>query len=220
MSSRWNRLAPLSGVALVVLLIVSQVLIGNEPGKKASLARVVAYYSAHHGAIQVSAYLTGIALVFGLLFYGYLSDHIRRIENSARLAITAFGGAVLFAVGGAMGAGTQFALADAPARLSPGAVQALNLLQQDLSGFAIAGGVAGLLIASGLAILKGRHLPAWAGWLGLVLGIASLVPIQNIGAPLAGIWTLLVSILLCARADKLASVSGPVAGSPVPSGAR
>jgi hypothetical protein len=67
--------------------------------------------------------------VFGLFFYSYLSDHIRRAENSARLAIAAFGGAVLFAVGGALGAGTQFALADVPGRLSPAAAQALNLLQ-------------------------------------------------------------------------------------------
>jgi hypothetical protein len=217
MSRRWNRTAPLTGVALVVLLILSQVLLGNEPGGNASAAKVVAFYSAHHGGIQVSAYLTGLALVFGLFFYGYLSDHIRRAENSARLAIAAFGGAVLFAVGGALGAGTQLALADVPGRLSPSAAQALNLLQQNVEVFLIAAGAAGLLIASGLAILRGRQLPAWVGWLGLVLGIASLVPIPNIGAPLAGIWTLVVSILLSVRAARHASVPEPEASDPVPS---
>jgi|HubBroStandDraft_6_1064221.scaffolds.fasta_scaffold03204_8 hypothetical protein len=217
MSRPWNRMAPLTGVALVVLLILSQVLLGNEPGGNASAGQVVAFYNAHRGGIQVSAYLTGLALLFGLFFYGYLSDHIRRAENSARLAIAAFGGAVLFAVGGALGAGTQFALADIPGRLSPAAAQALNLLQEDVSVFFIAAGAAGLLIASGLAILRGRQLPAWVGWLGLVLGIASLVPIRNIGAPLAGIWTLVASILLCLRAARHASALEPEASDPVPS---
>jgi hypothetical protein len=217
MSRPWNRMAPLTGVALVVLLILSQVLLGNEPSENASAAQVVAFYDAHHGGIQVSAYLTGLAIVFGLFFYGYLSDHIRRVENSARLAIAAFGGALLFAVGGALGASTQFALADIPGRLSPAAAQALNLMQQDISVFLIAAGAAGLLLASGLAILRGRQLPAWVGWLGLVLGIASLVPVRNIGAPLAGIWTLIVSILLCLQAGRRRSSLEPAASDPVPS---
>lgn len=217
MNRPWNRMAPLTGVALVVLLVLSQVLLGNEPGENASAGQVVAFYNAHHGGIQVSAYLTGLAVVSGLFFYAYLSDHIRRAENSARLAIAAFGGAVLFAVGGALSAGTQFALADVPGKLSPAAAQALNLLQQDISVFLIAAGAAGLLLASGLAILRGRQLPAWVGWLGLVLGIASLVPLRNIGAPLAGIWTLVVSILLCLRAGRPTSSPEPAGSDPVPS---
>jgi len=217
MNRSWNRMAPLTGVALVVLLILSQVLLGNEPGGNAPAAKVAAFYGAHHGGIQVSAYLTGLALVFGLFFYGYLSDHIRRAENSARLAVAAFGGAVLFAVGGALGAGTQFALADVPGKLSPSAAQALNVLQQDVGVFLIAAGAAGLLLASGLAILRGGQLPAWAGWLGLALGIASLVPLPNIGAPLAGIWTLIVSILLCLRAGRRTSSLEAAASDPVPS---
>jgi len=220
MSRPWNRMAPLTGVALVVLLILSQVLLGNEPSENASAAQVVAFYDAHHGGIQVSAYLTGLAIVFELFFYSYLSDHIRRAENSPILAIAAFGGAVLFAVGGALGAGTQFALADVPGRLSPSAAQALNLLQQDISVFLIAAGTAGLLLASGLAILRGRQLPAWVGWLGLVLGIASLVPLRNIGAPLAGIWTLIVSILLSVRVGRHASALESQASDPVPSATR
>jgi thiosulfate reductase cytochrome b subunit len=127
---------------------------------------------------------------------------------------------VLFAVGGALGAGTQFALADVPGGLSPAAAQALNLMQQYLSGFAIAAGVAGLLIASGLAILRGRQLPAWVAWLGIVLAVISFAPVPNIGAALGGIWTLVVSILLYARAGKLASVSGSEAGDPVPATGR
>jgi hypothetical protein len=220
MNSRWNRVLPLTGVVLVVLLVLSAVFSGNEPGGNTSAAKVIAYYSAHRGGVQVSDYLTGVALVFGLFFYGYLSDHIRRIENSARLAVIAFGGAVLFAVGGALSAGTQFALADVPGALSPSAAQALNLLQQYLSGFAIAAGVAGLLIASGLAILRGRQLPAWVAWLGFVLAVISFAPVPNIGALLAGIWTLIVSILLCARAGRLAPVTGSDAGEPVPLAAR
>jgi hypothetical protein len=210
-------MTPLTGVVFVVILVVGQVLLGNEPGSSASAAKVVAFYSAHRGGIRASSYLTGLSLVFGLFFYGYLRDHIRRFERSTHLAAIAFGGAVLFAVGGALGAGTQLALADTPRSLSPAAAQALNLLQQDVTVFAIAGGVAGLLIASGLAIVRGRQLPTLVGWLGLVLGVVSLAPVRNVGAPLAGVWTLVVSILLWVRTGRLASESASGAGDTVAS---
>lgn len=202
MNTRWNRLAPLSGVVMVVLLLVSQILLGNEPGSGASGAQFISYFAKHRSAVQASAYLTGLVIVFAVYFYGYLREHLSQEEGAERLGLVAFGGAILFAAGGAVGAGTALALADVPTKLSPSAAQVLGLIQQDATVALIAGGAATLLICSALAIIQGRRLPIWIGWLALVLGIASLAPAKNLGAVFGGLWTLIVSIALYLRARR------------------
>ena len=218
METRWTRLAPLLGVVFVVLLGIDFVVGGNEPGPGASSAKVVSWYSAHRGSVRVSMYLMAVVLVVGLLFYGYLRD--RLAEGSRGLAATAFGGAVLFAVSGAVSSGVELALADSPARLSPATAHALNLLDGYVAVIAVAAGAAGLLIAASLAILRGGQLPAWVAWLGLVFGVVALVPIRNIGPIPAGIWTLIVSLLLFMRGPQTSAVTRPGAAQAVPSGAR
>jgi hypothetical protein len=217
MRNRWDRWVPLTGVALVVLFVGEGVLSGTEPPAGASAAKVVAFYSLHRVRLEIGDYLLGLAVVVGLFFYGYLREHIRVAEGSPRLAATAFAGAVLFAVSGALGAGASLALADVPGKLSPAAAQALNLLQNDLVTFAVNAGAAVLLLASGLAIVRGRGLRVWTGWLALVLAVVTFIPIPNIGAPPAAIWTLVVSVVLFARGPELARAGRPEAGRPAPS---
>jgi hypothetical protein len=59
-----------------------------------------------------------------------------------------------------------------------------------------------LLIASGIAIVRGRWLPVWTGWLALVLAVVTFAPLPNAGAPAAGLWTLVVSIVLLVRMNR------------------
>lgn len=198
-TNRLNRLAPLTGVALVLLLVAGGALIGTEPSSHATAAKVISFYRSHRGRIELSAYLTGLSVFFGLFFYGLLRDHLGRAENAQRLAATAFAGAVTFAVSGVLSAGTEFALADVPSKLSPGAAQALNVLENDLALFAVGAGIAVLLMASGLAILRGRQLPTWLGWTAIAFAIVALIPVRVISLPLAAVWTLTASILLYTR---------------------
>jgi hypothetical protein len=218
MKNRWGRLAPLVGVAFVVVLAVDVAVGGTEPRPGASAAKVVSWYSLHRSRVQVADYLMVVALLVGLLFYGYLRD--RLAEDSPGLAATAFGGAVLFAVGGAVSSGSQLALADMPSRLSPAAAQALNLLNDYVAAIAVGAGAAVLLIAFGLAIVRGARLPAWTGWLGLVLGVVCIVPIANIGPIPAGIWTLIISIVLFRRRGAVVAAPRPGSAEAVASGVR
>lgn len=199
MSDRLNRLAPLTGVVLIALLVTSGALIGNEPKSGATAARVISFYQSHRTKIELSAYLTGLSVFFGLFFYGLLRDHLGRVESARRLASTAFAGAVTFAVGGTLSAGTMIALADVPGTLGAGAAQALNVLENDLALFADGVGIAVLLMASGLAILRGRQLPTWLGWAAIAFSLASLLPLRFVNLPLVALWTLTASILLLRR---------------------
>jgi hypothetical protein len=199
MSDRLNRLAPLTGVVLIALLVAGGALIGNEPKSGATAARVISFYHSHRTKIELSAYLTGLSVFFGLFFYGLLRDRLGRAESARRLASTAFAGAVTFAVGGTLSAGTMIALADVPGKLGAGAAQALNVLENDLALFADGVGIAVLLMGSGLAILRGRQLPTWLGWAAIAFSVASLLPVRFVDLPLAAIWTLTASILLFRR---------------------
>lgn len=214
------RWAPFAGVVFVVLLVLGAVLSGSEPGGGSSAARIVAFYTVHRATVRASDLLTALAVVVGLFFYGYLRDCLSGTVASGRLAATGFGGAVVLAVGGLMATGAQYALADIPSKLGPGAAQALNLLQNDLAGLTVNAGVAVLLIASGGAVLAGRRLPAWTGWLAIVLGLLTLVPIPNSGALTGAAWTLLVSIVLVIRGVSAPPAGSRDAGQPLQSAAR
>ena len=199
MAERWDRWGPLTGIAMVVLFLGAGVLTGNEPKPSASGATVIAFYGAHKGRLEVGGYLLGLAVVTGMFFYGYLREHIRVQEGSPRLAAISFGGVVIFALSGLVGAGTSLALAEAPGTLAPAAAQALNLMQNFLVAYAFNVGAAVLLIASGLAIVRGHSLPRWVGWLALVLALLAFVPLPNAGVPAVGVWTLVVGIVLLVR---------------------
>ncbi len=199
---RWYRLAPLAGLVFVALLIVATLLGGNPPDPNAAGTKVIAYYHSHRTRQEVAAYLIGLSLFFGLLFYGYLRTYLRSVPETAPLAALAFGGAVLFAAGGGVFAGAQFALADVPTHLDASSAQALNLVERDLSIFLQTAGIGVLMFAAGLAIVRSRLLPAWVGWFGIVFGIVSITPAAFIAFPAVGLWTAIVSVLLFAPAGR------------------
>lgn len=212
MSDRWGRFVPLTGVVFVALLIASNVLVGTAPESSDSAAKVIAFYQAHRTKIEVSSFLTGLSLFFGLFFYASLRDYLFLSRTAARLATTAFGGAVLFAVGGSLAAGLQFALADVPSKLSPAAAQALNVLENDLALFALTAGIAVLLMAAGIAILRSRLLPAWLGWVAIVIAVVGLTPAGFFAFFGAGVWTLIASVLIYMRSGaSIGAASTPAA---------
>lgn len=192
---------PLTGVVFVALLVATNVLLGSAPESSDSAAKVIAFYQAHRTKIETSSYLTVLSLFFGLFFYACLRDYLGRGTAGKRLAATAFGGAVLFAAGGGLAAGLQFALADVPSKLSPAAAQALNLLENDLSVFVLTAGVAVLMMASGIAILRTRLLPLWLGWTAIVIAVVGLTPAGFFAFLAAGLWTLVASILIYTHPD-------------------
>jgi hypothetical protein len=205
-----SRYLPLTGVVFFALLVVTSVMSGSTPQGKASGAKVLAFYHAHRTRDAVSAALVGLAILVGLFFYRCLRDHLRRASGSDLLAGVAFGGALLFAAAGGLSSGAQYALSIDANHLSAAAAQAVNLMATDAAFLLQGAGIAVLLIASGLAILRGGELPSWTGWFALVFGVVALVPpLAFAGFIGAGVWTLVVSLILYSRG----TVSAPAAGS-------
>ncbi len=118
-------------------------------------------------------------------------------------------GGVLFAVSGALAAGSLIAITDSPKHLSLSAAQALNTLQSDISGVAFLGGLAVMWLASGLAIVRSRLLPSWLGWIAIILGVVSVTPVGWFTAFALVVWTVIVAVLVYMRSGDTAPAASP-----------
>jgi hypothetical protein len=112
-----------------------------------------------------------------------------------------------------LSAGVKFALAESPSHTSPAAAQALNLISMDMTSGLLVAGLAIMFFAFGLAILKSALLPAWLGWVAFPLALCALIfPLGFIAFIGAGVWTLIVSIVMWQRTTKTDRVVAAPAG--------
>jgi hypothetical protein len=213
--NRWGRYAPLTGVLFFGLLLASVLLTFNTPSTTGSGAKVIGYFSGHRDRMLAAAIVTAVSVFVGVFFYAVLRDYLRRNEKVTGLTATAFGGVLIFAVGGAANAGFTWALADVPNHLTPQAAQSMNILSADGTYGFTGAGMAILLAAFGLAIVRSDLLPHWLGWAGIPFAIVALSPIYFIALIFTAIWTLGVSFLVFTRYRTAAAevTSVPVTGS-------
>lgn len=208
--SKWG---PLAGVLSALLIVVSFVTGNSTPDDNKSGQYVIQWYTTHHNQRIVSDLLVGLAMFFLVVFAATLARHVRRGDRW--IATGALGGAVIAAVGLTAIIGFDLVLATDTKDLTASSAQTLNLLQNDfflpiVLGFALFG------VIGGLAVVTGRILPAWTGWVLFAIGIAALVPPISWFALLGTmLWVLIAGIWMV--------VQGPPAveqAEPVPAGER
>jgi MFS family permease len=193
--ARWG---PISGVLFVVLLVVSS-FIFSTPSTSKSPQYLLNWYSqtSHKRQVNISAVIADISVVLGLFWFGYLKDRFGRSDLGARLSPIFFAGAILFAGGGLVFSGAQFALGDDPKKMEPATAQTLNFLASDLGAAGILIGVSILMWAAGFIIFKTRVLPRWLAWVSFVLAVVALAgPIGFFAFLATGIWVLIVAFLM------------------------
>jgi hypothetical protein len=188
----------LSGLVFVAIVMVNIILFGaSKPHANASSDKVVSFYRSHVEAMHVSAYLLVVSVIVGLYFYNVMRTYLSRVAGSSRFADLAMLGAVIFGLDAVMEAGLQWSLVEMPGRATPGSMQVLNILRNDLI-LPFQGVGAGLLLLSfAMALRRSDILPTWVTWLSVALGTVAVVgfPIglANIAA---GVWVLVLSIML------------------------
>jgi len=168
--SRWERLAPATGIVFVVLTVVA----GATAGLGTQDAAV--FFVESRDRVLASSYLFGLSMVFFMWFLGSLRSNLRRAEGgSGRLSAVAFGGGLLTVaalfISGALNAALAAGIAE---RSDPGitrALYALSVRTVDLIGFWLAV----LTGAAGLVMLRSATFPSWLGWFGAVVAVGSLV---------------------------------------------
>jgi hypothetical protein len=198
MGGNWERLAPLTGVAFVVIVIVGFIVGGDTPGAHASALKADAFYTKHHDKQMAAAFI----VMLGAAFLPFFASSLRRALDwsggTGRLANASFAGGIIATAGFFLLSTVHIALADAAGKTTPQATQTLNVLDNN-DFIPMAGGLGVLMFASGLAILRYRALPRWMGWAGLIIGIAIFTPAGFFGFLASGIWIIVAGIVLYRR---------------------
>jgi hypothetical protein len=206
-----ERFAPLTGVLFLVLVIVAVIVGGESPAADDSVEKVLDYFKGDRDSAIAASIILGSATVPFLWFAGVLRAVLAAAEGPpARLANTALAGAVLTAAGINMLAGFNFSAADSVNDVSPEVTQTLSVLQSDFF-LPVLFGVAVFMLASGLAIVRFGALPAWVGWVALVLGVAALTfsPASFFATILMIIWIAAVGVMLFMRGRTPAAIEQP-----------
>jgi len=194
--STWERLAPLTGLVFVAIVVVVFATGGSTPGDHDTAQQVQAFYGQHHDKHMTLAFIMAISIPFLLFFISILRYELRRAGGSGQLANAAFAGGVLAAAGFGILAFVHLALADAGGSdKTIGTTQALNVLDNN-DFLPMAAGMGVLVLAAGLSTIRHGGLPKWLGWAGVVIGAASFTPAGFFAFLLSGIWVVIVSILL------------------------
>jgi hypothetical protein len=193
--ARWG---PICGVLFVVLLVVSFVIVFT-PSTSKSPQYLLDWYSknSHKTQLHVSLVIGDIATVFGLFWFGYLKDRFGRSDLGDRLSPIFLAGAILFASGGLVFSGAQFALSDDPKKMEPATAQTLNFLAQDIGIGGLVAGISILMWAAGFIIFKTGVLPRWLAWVSFVVAVVALAGPLGFFAFLAtGVWVLIVAFYM------------------------
>ena len=204
--SKWG---PLAGVVSAVLIVVAFAASGTgTPGDNSTGPQVIRWYTANHGRATLGDVLVGLAMFFLVAFAATLVRHVRRGDRW--IAVGALGGSLVAAVGLTALLGFDLVLATDTKNLTPASAQTLILLENSFFLPAVIGfGLFGVL--GGLAVVAGRILPVWMGWVLFVIGIAALVPPISWFAMLAtALWVLIAGIWMVVQGPPAVAQAEPV----------
>jgi hypothetical protein len=195
-----NRIAPLTGRAFFVLAIIGFIISGEPPNPADdSVEEIVEFYVDNEGSQMASAAIAAVAGTLFVFFGGYLRRVLRLAEGDGFLSAVAFAGTIIFAIGIAIDSTITFALADTADDIEPDAVQALSALwNNDFVPFGV--GIQVFLLATGISVVRHGALPAWLGWVAIVLAVIAVTPIGFASFIGAGLWVAVTSVLLTMRA--------------------
>ena len=163
-------------LAYVVLFVIGVLLIYNgTPDSSSAPGKVIAYYSdsGHRDRINIGWVLAGLGYFFFLWFLSALRQSIRRLEVEDGFLT--------------MSDDTYHH------QVYPGLIHAADDAAWVLHASGGVG-IGAMIIAASLAALRARAVPAWAGWLGIVVGILGLGLVIFFPWFLVAIWILVVSI--------------------------
>lgn len=195
-----SRIAPLTGAAFVVLLIVSFAIAGEPPDADENARKIVEHFTDNKDSIMFGAALETLAAASLVFFGGYLRTVLRdRGQDSSFLPTVAMAGTLAVAIGGTIDATILFTMAETADDVDPGSLVTLNALWQN-DFLPMAMGTFVFLLATGLSVVRGAGvLPKWMGWVMLLLAVTAVTPIGFAAFIGSALVILIVSILLAVR---------------------
>jgi hypothetical protein len=192
-----DRWLALLGPLFLVLALIAMALGGNTPSESLSGKELIAHFDGKEGANLAATFLIGPAVVALLLFVGWFRLLLGREAGAARKLLQY--GAVVYSVALLMTAVVNLAEAGAANDGQGGPAQAMNYLNNAI-WIPIVIGAGALLLGAGWSVLRSGVLPRWMGWVGVVVGIVSLLgPGGFVGYFVAPLWVAAAGVMLYLR---------------------
>ncbi|MEP7054124.1 MAG: hypothetical protein ABI912_02605 [Actinomycetota bacterium] len=184
---RWERLAPLTGIAAVALFAAEAIVTGHTPAVDAPAQETVAYFRANSGVQEIAACLFGLSAVAYVWFGASLRAALRDAADGAtRLGSLAQAGTLLIATGLSIFASFGLAAAHSVDDVPATTTQTLNVLNGENLYMLVAVGTTLMAMATALSILRHGGLPRWLGWVSLVLAVVAVAALV-VGAFVPGV---------------------------------
>ena len=209
---RWSPLGGLLFVALTLFSFLSPS--GDGPGDTAE--EVVSYANENSGWNDLALIFALISLILLGWFVSGLYARLRRVDVGGWSVMALVGGVaftVLFFTAITIWTAPLTELDNETASLQT--AQAETYLAIDDVGWVLLGGSgigAGLMIiAASLVALRARSVPAWAGWVGVALGVIALATIAFVGIFAWLAWLLIASVGMLIPSVKRSSRSAATA---------
>jgi hypothetical protein len=195
-------LVPLTGVAFILVVVASIIVLGDEPPSADDGGQeIIDFYVDKDTEVKVAGLLGALAAVLLVFFFARISKLVSAAsQGPTMLPTVAIVGAGIFATGIAIDSTLQFALAEAGDDLDPTAAQAIQgIWDSDFIPFVV--GLSLMMLATGIGVVRTGVLPKWLGWVAVVAGIFVFAgPIGFISLPVTAIWILISSVMLTMRA--------------------
>ncbi len=199
-----ERLAPLDGIAAVILWVAGVVVLqgpAHQPHSDASGARALQFFQDHTGTILAGTTLFALGTLFFLWFLGLIRAQLGPAEGGTRrVSSIAYAAGIVMAISLLLVSAAHAAGAINNVHLSPDAAQVYLGIS---AGFYYAAGLSGavFLLATGLTSLGTGAFPVWLGWASIGLAVWLLiVPIAWIALVYVfPLWLIAVSVLLWTR---------------------
>jgi hypothetical protein len=201
-----NRLLALTGPLFTVVFAIAVIVSDDGPGEKASGKAVVAFVNDHDTELLVGAFGGPLLAALIVLFFSYVRSVARSRGAEGAGPTVMLGGAVLWAAGLLLGSMLNLAAVGAADDNLEQVAQTLNVLLE-AEWIPFIAGTAVTLIGVGMTTLSTRVVPAWLGWLALVIGIIGLFGPGGFATFFVGpLWMLVSGILLYVRTEEPAAV--------------
>lgn len=197
--SRLERLAPLSGVVSVVILIIG-VLIFNYYEFLPSAENIADFLNNNASRVSAGGYIGSLSAFFLIWFAGSVrSALLEREAGEGQLSLVAFGGGLAAAIAlgisfiGIFASGLR---AGAPGGIPTVAAVAMYDFWTQLTGQLFSIFMAVFVGATATVSLRSGLFPRWFGWVSALVAIGLLTPYAYALLVLAFIWMFVVSIWL------------------------
>lgn len=200
---RWlERWAGLGGLLYVVFFVIGVILEQDGPNTDSAPEKLVAYWAqgSHRDKAAIGWFLVLIGIFFFLWFLAALRQAIRRLDGDGLLSgLVTVGGAVYAALSVAAITIDVVLKTHGEDTYRDEVYPQLVAVSDDFWWVLhSAGGIGGaaMIVGASAAALRARKVPQWAGWLGVLAGIAATVSIFGIPWIAIAAWIVIVSGIL------------------------